>query len=259
MELNNENYFSKEANIEYMSVSQYKNFLECPTMALALVNEQYIPETKESYLEGKLFENIVTGNEILFMSKHPEMTSSKGATAGQLKSNFKSVKNAADKFMEQKLFMDIINKCDKQVILTGVINGVKIRGELDLLDKETLNIYDIKCMSNFEDVWSKKDKAYIPWYYNYNYVLQLAVYQELVKQNFGKCGETFLIAATKEKIPDVCGLEISQESLNMVLDEFKFYAPMFDEIKKGERKPISCNCCDYCKTIKTIDRFEEVK
>lgn len=259
MILTQENYFSKEANIEYMSVSQYKNFLECPTKALALINEEYIPDNKESFLEGKLFENIVTGNETLFVSKHPEMISSKGATAGQLKSNFKAVKNAADRFCEQRLFMNIIDRCEKQVILTGEINGVKVRGELDLFDKNTLDIYDIKCMSNFEDCWSKKEKAYVPWYYSYNYVLQLAVYQELVRQNFGKRGNTYLMAASKEKIPDIYGLEISQDLLDIELNEFRYYAPMFDDMKKGISKPSACNSCDYCKSIKVIDKFEEVK
>ena len=34
MPLNNENYFSNENNMEYMSASQFKDFLQCEVEAL---------------------------------------------------------------------------------------------------------------------------------------------------------------------------------------------------------------------------------
>ena len=173
MELNNENYFSKEANIEYMSVSQYKNFLECPAMALALINEEYIPETKESYLEGKLFENIVTGNETLFMSKHPEMISSKGATAGQLKSNFKSVKNAADKFSaELKKRGDYKDK----MALISEHNAETKEKVIDAVGKTIQGVTSVMNMNNGKQQDQKKQKKYIPA----NYTKRM---KEIIKKN----------------------------------------------------------------------------
>ena len=120
------------------------------------------------------------------MAQHPEMISSRGSTAGQLKSEFQRVVKAAEKFNSQEFFRDIIEKCEKQVILTGEICGVPVKCCLDLFDRETNSIYDIKCMKDFNEQWSKEEKKYIPWYYAWGYVLQLAVYREIVKQNFGK-------------------------------------------------------------------------
>ena len=259
MILNQENYYSKEADMEYMSVSQWKLFNECEAKALAIIEGREDATYKDSFLEGQLFEAVVTGGKELFISKHPELISTRGATAGQLKSEFKKVITSAEKFNEQNFFKNIIQKCDKQVILTGKICDVKVKCALDLFDKETNSIYDIKCMKDFKETWDKSEKCYKPWYYTYNYVLQLAVYRELVRQNFGEPKEIGLISATKEDVPDIEALSFSSELLDLELENFKLKVKRYDDIKKGKLEPIKCGCCDYCKSIKTINEFEVIK
>jgi hypothetical protein len=246
-------------DLEYMSVSQYKLFKECESKALATING--IEEKKESdaLLQGQLFEELVSGDSKLFMAQHPEMISSRGATAGQLKSEYQKVLKSAEKFNSQKFFKDIIDKCDKQTILTGEIEGVKVKCKLDLFDKESNSIYDIKCMSDFKEQWSSSEKRYIPWYYAWGYVLQLAVYREIVKQNFGEPKEVGLIAATKEAVPDIQALKIDPDLLDLELEEFKRNIKHYDNIKKGIDYAVSCGTCEYCKKIKEIKSFEEVK
>lgn len=257
--LTHQNYFSTEADKEYFSVSQYKNFKSCSLKAL---HDLEVPDTtyKSAFLEGHLFEELVAGDPKLFMAQHPEMISSRGSTAGQLKSEFQKVVNAAEKFNSQKFFKDIIEKCEKQVILTGEICGVPVKCCLDLFDRETFSIYDIKCMKDFNEQWSKEEKRYIPWYYAWGYVLQLAVYREIVKQNFAKePKEIALLAATKEEIPDIQAIKFDTELLDIELEDFRHDIRLYDEIKKGRIKATPCNCCSYCKTIKEIYEFEEVK
>ena len=259
LQLTPQTYFSIEADREYMSVSQYKNFRTCEAKAL---HDLEIPDEtyKESFLQGSLFEALVAGDPKLFMAQHPEMISTRGSTAGQLKSEFQRVLKAAEKFNSQKFFRDIIEKCEKQVILTGEICGVPVKCCLDLFDRETFSIYDIKCMKDFNEQWSKEEKRYIPWYYAWGYVLQLAVYREIVKQNFGKePKEIALLAATKEEIPDIQAIKFDTELLDIELEDFRHDIKLYDEIKKGRIKATPCNCCSYCKTIKEIHEFEEVK
>ena len=43
--LSDENYYSQEADLAYMSVSQYKKFLECETAALAKLKGEWTPES----------------------------------------------------------------------------------------------------------------------------------------------------------------------------------------------------------------------
>lgn len=259
MNLTLENYYSKEADIEYMSVSQFKLFEECEAKALATILGQETATFKEAFLEGQFFESLVAGDKNLFMAKHSdEIVSKAGKTAGQPKANFKKVINAAEKFNSQEFFKEIINKCEKQVILTGEIEGVKVKCALDLFDRQTNSIYDIKCMGDFKEQWSKKDKMYIPWYYVYKYDLQLAVYREIVRQNFGEPKEVGLLAATKEEIPDIDALLFDSNVLSLELDYFKSKIKHYDNIKKGIEKPEACGICDYCKKTKTINSFREV-
>ena len=258
MQLTQENYFSKEANTEYMSVSQFKAFAECEAQALHNI-EIGGENEKAAFLEGKLFENWVAGDRALFMAQHPEMISTRGATAGQLKAEFNKVIKAAERFLEQDFFKDIINKCEKQVILTGKIEGVKVKCALDLFDRETNSIYDIKCMKDFKEQWNKEEKSYVPWYYIYGYVLQLAVYREIVRQNFGEPKEIGLMAASKEEEPDLQAKSFSSELLDLELEYFKNNVKRYNDIKKGIVAPTYCGECSYCKSIKQITRFEVIK
>lgn len=259
MKLNHDNYFSVEMDKKYFSVSQYKLFKNC---SLKAMHDLEVPDTtsKEAFLQGSLFEALVAGDPKLFMAQHPEMISTRGSTAGQLKSEFQRVVKAAEKFNSQDFFRNIINKCEKQVILTGVINEVPVKCCLDLFDRETNSIYDIKCMKDFNEQWSKEEKRYIPWYYAWGYVLQLAVYREIVKQNFNtEPKEIALIAATKEDIPDIQAIKFSTDLLDLELEEFKKNIRYYNDIKTGIAPAIGCGICSYCKTIKQINKFEEVK
>lgn len=258
MLLTSENYFSIEADKEYMSVSQYKNFKTCEAKAIHDLEEKDATY-KTSFIEGQLFENLVAGDSKLFIAQHPEMISTRGSTAGQLKTEFQRVVNAAEKFNSQKFFKNIIEKCEKQVILTGIVNDVPVKCCLDLFDRETFSIYDIKCMKDFNEQWSKEDKKYIPWYYAWGYVLQLAVYRLIVKQNFNtEPKEVALLAASKEEIPDIQALKFDESLLGLELAEFKNNIKHYDNLKKGLEKPIACGHCEYCKRIKEIEKFEEV-
>lgn len=259
MILTPENYFSIEADKEYMSVSQYKNFKTCEAKAIHDLEEKDTTY-RTAFVEGQLFENLVAGDPKLFISQHPEMVSTRGTTAGQLKAEFQKVVNAAEKFNSQSFFKNIIDRCEKQVILTGIINDVPVKCCLDLFDRKTFSIYDIKCMKDFNEQWSKEEKKYIPWYYAWGYVLQLAVYRLIVKQNFNtEPKEVALLAASKEEIPDIQALKFDESLLGLELVEFKNNIKHYDNLKKGLEKPVACGHCEYCKRIKEISKFEEVK
>ena len=258
MELTQQNYFSAEANKEYMSVSQFKNFENCQAKALHDI-EFPINESKPAFVEGHLFEALVTGVGEDFYQKHPEIISSKGCSMGKPKAAFQKVINAANFFKSQKFFMNIINRCDKQVILIGEIEGVKVKCALDLFDRKTNSIYDIKCMKDYKPSWDSENKTHIPWYNEYGYALQLAIYSEIVRQNFGEPKEVGLISATKEEVPDIQAISFSNEYLNFYLNYFKSKVKLYNEIKEGKKEPIRCENCDYCKATKEIKDFTKIK
>jgi len=252
-----ENYFSPEMMLQYMSASQFHAFETCQFAALAQLRGEYVVE-KDVFKEGHYFEAALSGDEDLFLAQNPDMVSSKGPTKGDLKSNYKRVVGSASRFIDEPMFMDIYNRCEKQVILSGIIAGVPFKGMVDLLDMETFDVYDTKCVKDFKKVWSDADHSHVNWYFAYGYHYQMAIYRELVLQTYGKAGHMRLMAVTKEEIPDIGGFEFTDEVLNGALDIIREFTPKYDIIKRGGLVPEACGHCDWCKPNKDITEFETV-
>lgn len=259
MKLTNENYFSVEAMHEYMSTSQFKAFEQCESKALAELNGEYVTE-KEAYKEGHYFEAALEGGqaEELFLMQNPDMVSSRGASKGELKANYKRVQGSVEAFKNQPMFMDIISKCQSQVIVEGIIAGIKFKGCVDFYNPETGESYDTKCMKDFKKIYSESDGRYVQWYFGYGYHYQAAIYQELIRQTFGKIGKPHILAVTKEEIPDVMAIEFSDEIVQNALEIVEEFAPKYDAIKKGLETTEACGKCDYCKQNKVVSEFETI-
>ena len=50
--LTESNYYSKEADLHYMSVSQYKSFMSCEARTMAKLNGEYEEEQSSALLFG---------------------------------------------------------------------------------------------------------------------------------------------------------------------------------------------------------------
>ena len=62
MILTNNNYFSKKANMEYMSVSQFKAFDKCEAAALAELKGEYVKPKTVSMLVGSYVDAYFEGS-----------------------------------------------------------------------------------------------------------------------------------------------------------------------------------------------------
>ena len=61
MILTAENYYSQEANLAYMSASQFKAFDRCEAAALAELRGEYIPPASTALLVGGHVDTAVAG------------------------------------------------------------------------------------------------------------------------------------------------------------------------------------------------------
>ena len=68
-----ENYFSPEMQMEYMGVSQYKDFLDCPARALATIKGEYTPEMTIAMMVGSYVDAYFEGSLDKFKADHPEI------------------------------------------------------------------------------------------------------------------------------------------------------------------------------------------
>lgn len=244
MKLTQQNYYSRKANKEFMSVSQFKSFEKCPACAIAELKGKFQREETTALLVGSYVDSYFEGTLANFIKDHPEIYT-KG---GVLRAEYSQAEAIIKRIMKDKSFMHHMSG-EKQVIMTGTISGVPIKIKIDSLLPD--KIVDLKIMRDFENVYDK-EKGSLPWFEAWEYDLQGAVYQEIVYQNTGERLPFVLAAATKEKITDIDLINLNQKSLDFALDRFCNLVEMYDAMKHGIVEPERCGCCPYCKETKVL-------
>lgn len=244
MKLTQRNYFSKKASLEYFSVSQWKAFNKCPHSALAEIKGKYQREKTTALLVGSYVDSYFEGTLPKFIRENPEIFKKNGT----LKAEYEQAEAIIQRILKDKLFTEYLSG-EKQVIMTGEINGVKVKIKVDSLHPD--KIVDLKIMRDFESVYVP-EMGRVPWFEAWGYDIQGAVYQEVVRQNTGKILPFYLAAATKEKITDIDIVQLDQKLLDEALDRFKREVEFFDAVKQGVIEPIRCEKCEYCKSTKVL-------
>lgn len=270
------NYYSREADLAYMSNSQYKKFKACPAAALAELRGEYAPQytesTQKAFLIGGYVDAALTGDLDLFRAQHPEMYSTRGKTAGQLKSEFLHADYMIERVRREPLFMALLSG-EKQVIMTGEIAGVPFKARADCVlsesgvDRirrefpETADLFefadgaivDLKTARSFESVWNEDAGKRVNWIRNMQYATQGAIYQALE----GHSLPFILAAVTKEPEPDLAVTHIPDSVLSDALQEVRENAPRFQRIKMGLEAPTRCEKCAYCRLTRRLTGIEE--
>lgn len=244
MKLTARNYFSKKANLEYFSVSQYKNFCKCPACAIAEIKGKYKREQTTALLVGSYIDAYFEGTLDKFIKKNPEMFKKNGT----LKADFQQAEDIIKRLLKDKLFMKYMNG-KKQVIMTGEICGVPFKIKIDVLHDD--KIVDLKIVRDFENI-RDDEEGWLPWYEFWKYDLQGAAYQEIVRQNVGKKLPFYLNAATKEKTTDLDIIHLPQKMLDFQLEKIEADIVRFDAMKKGIIEAERCGKCEYCKQTKVL-------
>lgn len=247
--LTNENYFSLESQNKYMSVSQYKRFTECPASMVAELLGAYKKPTTDALLQGQYIDAYVEGTLDIFKAKHPEIFSSRGANAGQLKANFKFLGTMIERFERDPLFMEYLEG-EKQVIYTAEIDGVLWRGKLDVMHPH--RTVDLKSIRDFETIWSSEEGQRVSPVEFWGWDLQGAIYQELRRINTGRKVPHYLALVTKQDIPDIGIWHIPDDVLDIKLQEIRYNATRFQEIKDGKKPAERCEKCEYCRSTKVL-------
>jgi len=247
MILTDENYFSKEMSMKYMGVSQYKSFMKCQAMAMAEINGEFVREKTAALLVGSYVDAHFEGTLDIFRAQNPEIFKRDGG----LKSEYIKAEDVINRIERDPMFMDFMSG-EKQIIMTGEIEGVPVKIKIDSFHED--KIVDLKVMRDFESGY-KPEQGRLNWIEYWQYDIQGAVYQEIVRQNTGEQLPFYLAAATKEKETDLGIFQIPQTYLDLELDKFKQNIQQFDAIKQGIIEPERCEKCDYCKRTKVLDRI----
>lgn len=245
MNLTADNYFSAEANMQYCSVSQIKAFMKCPAAALAELRGEYQREQTTALLVGSYVDAWFSGEMDQFKAEHPEIFKRDGT----LKAEYTQADQIIARVSKDEMFMEYMSG-DKQVIMTGEIEGVPFKIKIDSLLPD--RITDLKIVRDFEPIYDPDFCSRVPWWVYWKYDLQGGAYREIVRQNLTKSLPFFLAAATKEKVTDYNIYQIVQSDLDVALQTVKDNIVRFDAMKKGIIPADRCECCDYCRSTKKL-------
>lgn len=248
-----ENYFSPENQLTYMGASQFKSFLACPAAALAEIRGEYRQEETPALLVGSYVDAYFEGTLSLFKAQHPALFKKDGG----LKSEYVQAEQIIQRIERDPMMMRYMSG-QKQVIMIGEIAGVPFKIKVDSFHPGKA-IVDQKIMKDFEDIWSPTEGRRVPYWLNWGYDYQGAIYREVVRQNTGLILPFMIAGATKQKVTRLEIGQITPERLDYCLDIVKHEAPRFAAMKCGEAPAERCEQCDYCAETKVLTEITDYR
>jgi len=250
MILTNENYFTLENNMKYMSVSQFKMFEDCEARALAELRGDYVRETSVALMVGSYVDAHFEQTLDIFKAQNPDIFKRDGT----LKSDYEHADYIIQRIERDEMFMKYMSG-QKQVIMTGEIAEMPVKIKIDSYHPGKC-IVDLKVMRDFEEIYVP-EKGRLNFIEAWKYDYQAAIYQEIERQNSGTKLPFFIAAATKEKPePDIDLFQIPQAQLDACLQIFIANAPRYTMLKQGIGEPLRCEKCAWCRQTKVLTEIK---
>ena len=248
LELTLDNYYSPQANIDYFSVSQLKDFVKCELYAMAKINGEYIEEKTKPMLVGGYVDAHFSDRLDQYKQENPSIYKKDGTLLKDFEKAEECIATIeSDDFFKKEL------KGEKQKIITGFIAGVPFKCALDFVDSE--DITDLKCIASIRELaWNEELRKFTNFIINYHYDWQGAIYQEIERQRVGYQKGFRLACVSKEENPDKAIIKLPQTMLNKALEQIIELVPHYDLVKKGLIAPQGCGNCPVCRKYNKLNR-----
>lgn len=271
--LNEQTYFTPEANLKWLDCSTYKNVVGtagrkgCECRALAIAKGEYEQPKTEALLIGSYVDAYFDNSLSQFCLDNMDDVFSKASIKKFEKSGkaedlerlaaFKQADIMIKRAIKEPLFMKYVEG-ETQKILTAEIEGVPIRVKLDSFDGN--RITDVKTAASITETYYAKDLGQRLTFIEYfGYVEQAYFYQTAVEQNFGKRLPFYLAVITKEKHnnvphPRVAVIQIPDKVIEDKGKEIKEKIPGVWRLLQGEYEPIPCGTCEWCADFLPLEK-----
>jgi hypothetical protein len=270
LKLTDDNYYSQEANWEYMSASQFKSFRKCEAAAMAELRGEWGRKESSALLVGSYVDAYFSNELEQFKADHPELYKRDGS----LKAEFQNAHAVAERLNRDELARMLLSG-RHQVIKTGRIAGVWYKTKADsLLTSRQVEaickkfpqvqdlvpfggaiIVDLKCMKDFKTIWDEETHERVSFIEYWGYDIQGAIYQKVDN----RMSPFVIVGVTKEAEPDIIAVHVPGEDLSFALDEVEAMSPRYAAIKKGEIAPVGCGTCAYCRSVKRLEGITHYK
>ena len=264
LKLTDDNYYSQEANWEYMSASQFKSFRKCEAAAMAELRGEWGRKETSALLVGSYVDAYFSDELEQFKADHPELFK----RDGNLKAEYTNAQAIAERLERDDLARMLLSG-KHQVIKTGRIAGVWYKTKADsLLTSRQVEaickkfpqvqdlvpfggaiIVDLKCMKDFNPIWDEEVHEKVSFVNFWGYDIQGAIYQKVDN----RMAPFVIVGVTKETEPDITAVHIPDEDLSFALAEVEALSPRYAAIKKGDIAPVGCGKCAYCRSVKRLE------
>lgn len=223
------------ADTNYMSVSLFKKMNNCEVDGLVPFGEM-----TDSMMVGSYVDAYISGTLDEFKEEHPEIISTRGASKGELKVEFKLAEEIC-RYIDNDDRLQQFLSGEKQTVMTGEIAGVPFKIKIDSYSP-SIAINDLKIMRSVTNSYGDYYDFITPWGYD----IQLACYQEIVYQNTGEKLPPFICAVTKESPINSVIVNIPQVVLDRALYKVEESIQHLYDVKMGKVEPIGCGKCKSC-------------
>ena len=252
-----DNYYHEQS---YMDVSSFKPFLNCEAAGLASYQGKYQMFNDDTpLLVGNYIHSHFESKEAhqKFLNKDKKKLFRYGNPDKGLKKEYQQADTMIKCLASEPLFQNLYIPGDKEVIVTGDLHGYQWKGKVDSLNLERGYFCDLKTVDNFHKKhWNKKYNYPVNFAVDRGYFYQIALYRELIHQQFGKWCVPFICAVSKQDPPDKDIFDFDADNAQQLLDEsLQTLIDRQEQVFKvinGELKPTRCESCDWCRMTKHL-------
>ena len=268
--LTDENYYSREADIFYMSCSQFQAFEKCEAAEIAKLRGIWQPEEiSDALLQGQYFHSYFEGQEAFkkfcddnFDSIFKTKTTKSGGTVITGKyAPFERLDQMIDVAKSDPLISKILSwPGENEKPMTGFIGGIPWRMKMDKYCQNTRRIIDYKTSANLKELYynpqTKERQTFIE---EYGYMMRAAVYGEIERQNHQseRFPSFIIIGVSKQDPPDKDVILLDDDDRwEFELETVKSKIAHIQRLKEGAEPAKRCGRCEYCRATKKLQRIK---
>lgn len=266
MLLTADNYYTPEADKEYLSCSQYEDFLSCEAAAMAKLQGRYTRKKSDAFLVGNYFHSYFEGaeaHEAFCQANFDNIYKTKVTKARGLEVTGKYAPfEQADRMIataeaEPKIKRVIDLPGENERIMTGMLfDQVPWKIRLDKYIPSQNLIIDWKTVANIWELqWNNEIYGKVSFVENFRYLMRAAVYMEIEKQVSGRKTDPafLLVCISKQDPPDKEIVALNdRQRLDLELEKVYAHLQRIMRVKSGEARPSRCGYCEYCRGTKKL-------
>lgn len=256
MKLTKETYFSPEMEAKYLGSSSFKTWdifgTGCEAKQAAIRDGEWEKQSNDAFLLGSYLHAWSEDRLPEFMTENPSLFKKDGTLYAKYALGDKMID-----VLKNDLAVEEMRTGEKEVIMTGEISGVPFKIQVDILNIGKGRFVDLKTTRNIkEKIWNPETKEKENFILHWDYLLQFAIYAEIIRQNLkmNYYLQPYVIAVDKQDCPDHEIIEMGTSFIESKLEEIESKLPHIMDVRNGKLDPVRCDNCDYCRSTKKITK-----